>query len=135
MPHASESKDEHTNMTSKAADNTSDTSQPDPVDDSQGQPDLTPPIPSKKRKHGREVIQPVVKPTKVVTFVVNVMPSTELKKPIAKHETKSASFEFQHGKDPWDMLLAQMLSRIDQILSPKKIGIEDYKVTFHIHSA
>ncbi|KAI5984136.1 hypothetical protein EDD15DRAFT_2121593, partial [Pisolithus albus] len=67
-----------------------------------------------------------------VTFVVNVTASTELKKPIAKRETKSASFEFRHGEDPWDTLLARMLSRIDQILSPKKIGIEDYDVTFYI---
>ncbi|KAI5992525.1 hypothetical protein EDD15DRAFT_2168109 [Pisolithus albus] len=72
------------------------------------------------------------RPTKVVTFVVNVTASTELKKPIAKRETKSASFEFRHGEDPWDTLLARMLSRIDRILSPKKIGIEDYEVTFYI---
>ncbi|KAI6112573.1 hypothetical protein F5141DRAFT_1062982 [Pisolithus sp. B1] len=104
------------------------------MDGSQGQSHLTPPptIISKKRKHGKEAIQPLEKPTKVVTFIVNVTPSTELKKPITKCEMKSASFEFRHGKDPWDMLLTQMLSRIDQILSPKKIGIEGYEVTFHI---
>ncbi|KAI6118043.1 hypothetical protein F5141DRAFT_1061721 [Pisolithus sp. B1] len=104
----SESKDEHTN----------------PMDGSQGQSHPTPPptIISKKRKCWKEVIQLPEKPTKAVTFIVNVTPSTELKRLIAKHEMKN----------PWDMLLAWMLSRIDQILSPKKTGIEDYKVTFHI---
>ncbi|KAI5989243.1 hypothetical protein EDD15DRAFT_2370665 [Pisolithus albus] len=115
---SSESEDEHTNTPGpRTADDTSDTSLLDPMDDSSH---LTPPptITSKKRKHGKEAIQPADKPTKVVTFVVNVTASTELKKPIAKH--------------PWDTLLARMLSRIDQILSPKKIGIEDYEVTFYI---
>ncbi|KAI6098548.1 hypothetical protein F5141DRAFT_1066895 [Pisolithus sp. B1] len=111
-------------MSSKPANDTSDTPQPDPVDGFQGQSHLTPPptIISKKRKCRKGGHH----------FIVNVTPSTELKKLITKHEMKSASFEFQHGKDPWDTLLTQMLSRIDQILSPKKIGIEDYKVTFHI---
>ncbi|KAI5985291.1 hypothetical protein EDD15DRAFT_2374357 [Pisolithus albus] len=110
---SSESEDEHAAMTPKAADDTSDTSQPDPIEDPLEQPSLsTPPtVTSKKRKRRKEAIQPAEKPTKTVTFVVNVTASTELKKPIAK---------------------PRMLSRIDQILSPKKIGIEDYDVTFYI---
>ncbi|KAI6026867.1 hypothetical protein PISMIDRAFT_25330 [Pisolithus microcarpus 441] len=121
-------------MSSKPADDTLDTPQPDPMDGSQGKSHLTPPptIISKKRKCRKEVIQLLEKPMKVVTFVVKVMPSTELKKLITKHEMKSVSFEFRHGEDPWDTLLTWMLLRIDQILSPKKIGIEDYEVTFHI---
>ncbi|KAI6131236.1 hypothetical protein EDD16DRAFT_1699572 [Pisolithus croceorrhizus] len=94
------------------------------MDGSQGQSHPPPPPTtiSKKREHGKEVIQLLEKPAKVVTFIFNVTPSTELKKLITKQQTKN----------PWDILLAQMLSRIDHILSPKKIGIEDYKVTFHI---
>ncbi|KAI6019037.1 hypothetical protein BKA83DRAFT_4495901 [Pisolithus microcarpus] len=92
---------------SKTTDDTDDTSQLDPMDDSQGHPHPTPPptITSKKRKCRKEVIQPMEKPMKVITFIVNIMACTELKKLIAK---------------------------IDQILSLKKIGIEDYEVTFYI---
>ncbi|KAF9236590.1 hypothetical protein BU15DRAFT_63859 [Melanogaster broomeanus] len=60
------------------------------------------------------------------------MAASELKKPTTKQVSKSASFEFHHGDEPWDTLKAQILAKVSYLLSPDKIDFKDYDVSFYI---
>ncbi|KIK96302.1 hypothetical protein PAXRUDRAFT_772466 [Paxillus rubicundulus Ve08.2h10] len=72
------------------------------------------------------------KPRKVITFIINAMATSELKKPVMKCTSKSASFKFHHSNEPWDTLQAQLLAKISQLLAPNMINFNDYDVSFYI---
>ncbi|KIK81086.1 hypothetical protein PAXRUDRAFT_156936, partial [Paxillus rubicundulus Ve08.2h10] len=74
------------------------------------------------------------KSKKVITFIVNAMAASKLKKLLEfKHLLLSASFKFHDGSDkPWDTLQAQLLAKISQPLTPNMINFNDYNVSFYI---
>ncbi|KIK77414.1 hypothetical protein PAXRUDRAFT_96415, partial [Paxillus rubicundulus Ve08.2h10] len=90
-----------------------------------------PTIAGKKRKR-RTQDEPTSKPQKIITFIIGAMAASELKKPATKRVSKSASFEFHHGDEPWDTLKAQILAKISYLLSPDKVDFKDYDVSFYI---
>ncbi|KAF8833100.1 hypothetical protein BDN67DRAFT_917616, partial [Paxillus ammoniavirescens] len=67
-----------------------------------------------------------------ITFIIGAMAASELKKPVTKWVSKSASFEFRLGDEPWDTLKARILAKISHLLSLDKIDFNDYEISFYI---
>lgn len=68
---------------------------------------------------------------KEITFVAAITSATEMRKPHARRTAKGAEFTFSLD-EPWDTLLAQMLSKISAALNPEVIALDDYEITYFI---
>ncbi|KAH0825694.1 hypothetical protein J3R83DRAFT_10846, partial [Lanmaoa asiatica] len=63
--------------------------------------------------------------------VATITSAAEMKKPHARRTAKGAEFSFSL-KEPWDTLLAQILSKISAALNPEVIAFDDYEITYFI---
>ena len=80
---------------------------------------------------GAKLVEPESMATKMLTYILTIMPGSEVTKPASKRTLKSATLQLK-SDELWSTLEAQLLVKISALLKPKRLNYEDYQVYFYI---
>ena len=86
---------------------------------------------SKGRKKTKTQVSTAPVPASKVDYILSLFSAIEMKKPAAKHEPKKSSLQLPTD-EPWDTVKAQLLVKIDDLLKPSTLSIDDYEILFSI---
>ena len=84
----------------------------------------------KNTKKRIEHIQDPTAPSKV-DYILTVFSAADMKKPATRREPKKSSIQLS-ADEPWDTFKAQLLVKIDDLLKPSTLSIDDYEILFSI---
>jgi hypothetical protein len=91
-------------------------------------------VTGKCSKAGRKNINKTLDPTAPIPkldYILTLFSATEMKKPAAKREPKKSSVQLS-ADEPWDTVKAQILVKIDDLLKPSTLSIDNYEILFTI---
>ena len=86
---------------------------------------------SKGRKKTKTQVSTAPVPASKVDYILSLFSAIEMKKPAAKREPKKSSLQLPTD-EPWDTVKAQLLVKIDDLLKPSTLSIDDYEILFSI---
>ena len=66
-----------------------------------------------------------------IDYILTMFSATEMKKPASRREPKKSSLQLA-ADEPWDTVKAQLLVKIDDLLKPSTLSIDDYEILFTI---
>jgi hypothetical protein len=70
-------------------------------------------------------------PASKIDYILSLFSAIEMKKPAAKCEPKKSSLQLSTD-EPWDTVKAQLLVKINNLLKPSTLSIDDYEILFSI---
>jgi hypothetical protein len=87
----------------------------------------------KSRKKNTDKTQDPTAPTppSKIDYILTAFTAAEMKKSASKREPKKSSLQLS-ADEPWDTLKAQLLVKINDLLKPSMLSINDYKILFTI---
>ena len=91
-------------------------------------------VTGKRSKAGRKTINKTQDPTVPIPkldYILTLFSATEMKKSATKREPKKSSLQLS-ADEPWDTVKAQILVKIDEVLKPSILSIDNYEVLFTI---
>ena len=91
-------------------------------------------VTGKHSKAGRKTINKTQDPTAPIPkldYILTLFSATEMKKSAAKREPKKSSLQLS-ANEPWDTVKAQILVKIDEVLKPSTLSINNYEVLLTI---
>ena len=102
------------------------------IEPSTGTGTVSQPVTGKRPRKKTKTQDPTAPvPASKVDYILSLFTATEMKKAAAKRAPKMSSLQLS-ADEPWDTLKAQLLVKINDLLKPSTLSIDDYEILFSI---